>query len=190
MAGIIAYSPVIGPIPIDVFIREQHEHSLGITSNPIETGAEVNDHAYVKPKRLTLEIADKNGALTFNALVQLKDSRVPFSIVTGLFVYNNMLIENLPVTRDEKYSQILYGTVELKEILFVSNSYVAASETDPALTGEPGGSKSISASTPTASATDAATADKVAGTVQRGDNPVTTVPDSEASVLYQMFGGS
>ena len=57
---VIAFSRAIGPVPINCILSEKHTSEVEITGNPIETGAEVNDHAYVKPKKVILEVADRN----------------------------------------------------------------------------------------------------------------------------------
>ena len=50
---IIAFSKTIGPVPIDCILSEDHSSEVDITSNPIETGSEVNDHAFIRPKQVT-----------------------------------------------------------------------------------------------------------------------------------------
>src|SRR5690606_6989980 len=82
----ILFSGAIGPVPVSVILKEDHKSSLGITENPIETGAKVTDHSYVEPKRLSLDFADENAAATYNALVRFQESRVPFVAVSGLYV--------------------------------------------------------------------------------------------------------
>jgi len=94
----ILFSPSIGPIPVSVLISERHVSDLEITGNPIENGAEVNDHAYIKPKEIRLEIADANAAQTFNDFLRVQASRDPFDLVTGLTVYRNMLIAGIDAT--------------------------------------------------------------------------------------------
>lgn len=171
----IIYSKFIGPIPIDVIVKEQHETELGITQNPIETGAEITDHAYRKPKRLTLDIADGAAAETFNALVRFQESRIPFTIVSGLFAYPNMLIASNKFTRDATFSNVLNGTVELQEIIIVNTAYAVAEDGDQ---GSSAKNRSVGrAARPTREAAgDAVTADRASGPVQRGDAPVMPAP--------------
>lgn len=188
----ILFSGLIGPIPVSVIIRETHRSSLGITENPIESGANVTDHAYVNPKSLTLEFADANAAATYNALVRFQESRVPFVIVSGLFIYTNMLIKDLSATRDAGTSRILDGRAELQEIIIVSTAYTATegSANDAQSQGRPGGANSTQSARPTPErAGDAVTADRAAGTTMRGDAGTITPPANEnKSVLAGMFG--
>lgn len=173
-------------------MRENHRSSLGITENPIETGASVTDHAYVNPKSLTLEFADGNAAATYNALVRFQESRVPFFIVSGLYLYKNMLIKEISANRDAATSRILDGRAELQEIIIVSTAYTSteASANDPQSSGRPGGAQSTQSARPTTErAGDPVTADRAAGTTMRGDAAAVTPPPAEnQSILAGMFG--
>lgn len=44
----------IGKITLDVVTTEEHTSELSITDNPIESGAEIADHAVAKPKQVTI----------------------------------------------------------------------------------------------------------------------------------------
>ncbi len=192
---VIAFSRAIGPVPIDCIISERHNTSIEITGNPIETGAEVNDHAYIKPKEVILEIGDASAAEMFNALVRFQESRVPFYLVTGLSVYKNMLISSIDATRDKMMSSILSATVTLREVIIVSTASVQTEDgSQPGggskdIKGESGGTKSTTSSTPKAeTVTNPSTADRVSQTVATGDNPTATVPSSRSgSLLRRMF---
>jgi len=184
----IAISKLIGAVPISVVIRERHSSTLGVTEQPIETGAKVTDHAYVEPKRLTLEIGDENAALTYAALVRLQESRVPFTTVSGLKIYKNMVIKSISADRDAKFANVLSGTVELQEIIIVSTAYTSSegegNETQS--DGKPGGEKSTRAARPSAErAGDKVTGDRAAGTTMRGDIAEKTVTPAENRSLLQ-----
>lgn len=175
---IIGFSRAIGPIPLDCVLSEDHTTEIEITSNPIETGAEVNDHAYIMPKRVSLEFANKNAAAVWNALIRFQESRVPFVLVTGLAVYPNMMVKRLNAKRDATFSRILSGMADLQEVIIVDSAYASApggTMMPPA--GLPGGTKSIKSARPAASRSiDIGTAIRAAGTVQRGDSPLNPVP--------------
>ena len=189
--AIFAFSSAIGPVPIDVVITEKHNSTLSITEIPIENGARITDHAFLMPKRLTLDCATKNAAATYNALVMFQESRVPFTIVTGLFIYENMLVKSIDAERDAQFSSVLKFTAELQEIIIVSTAYTAdTSGTNPDSgadaaankknTGDPISSKS---------ATDPATADRASGTLTRGDTAGQTVNDDSPLRQYLGTGG-
>lgn len=185
--SIITFSPVLGPVLFDAVLSEDHESDVEITSNPIETGSEVNDHAYIKPKKVTLEVADNNAAIAYNALVAFQETRVPFYMVTGLRIYRNMLISSVRAQRDKDTSKILRATVTLREVIIVNTG--AATATSSENTTEPGGAKSRKSVTPSAeTATDDVTADRAAGKVSRGDTPSVTVPEQkQQSLLKGLF---
>lgn len=119
-------SRFIGPVPLDVVVREIHESDLTITTNPVEFGANVADHAYVEPKRLRLDAVAgsrpgiaANVAGAYQALQRLQEAREPFDVVTGLSLYRNMLVHRLIVDRDSKFARVLFFSAELQEILIV-----------------------------------------------------------------------
>lgn len=194
----ILFSGAIGPIPVSVIMRERHNSELGITEEPIETGAKVTDHAYVEPKKLTLEFGDANAVATFNALQRFQESRQPFSVVTGLTVYRNMLIKALMVERDATYSRVLNGRAELQEIIIVSTAYTTTEgegssgrrQTGGQNKAQPGGKNSTRSARPTPErASDAVTKDRTSGTVMRGDAQERVVPANEnRSLLSRIVG--
>lgn len=183
----IAFSRAIGPVPIQCVIREKPISELEITEIPVEFGAAITDHAYPLPKKVTLEIADNGGAATFNALVRFQESRVPFTLVTGLSVFQNMLIKRIEPDRDKDFSTTFRATVDLQEVIIVSTARAAG---DGPEGGKPGGAKSTKAASPTKGrAGDAATADRASGPAQRGDAPATSVePARGRSILRSLAG--
>lgn len=183
----IAFSRAIGPVPIQCVIREKPISELEITEIPVEFGAAITDHAYPLPKKVTLEIADNGGAATFNALVRFQESRVPFTLVTGLSVFQNMLIKRIEPDRDKDFSTTFRATVDLQEVIIVDTARAAG---DGPEGGKPGGEKSTKAANPSKErAGDAATADRASGPVQRGDAPATSVePARGRSILRSLAG--
>lgn len=187
MAAIL-FSSAIGPVPIDCVISENHTSELDITEIPVENGSKITDHAVRAPKRLSLEVATAGAAVSFNALKQFQESRVPFSIVTGLTVYNNMLIKSMLFQRDATYSTILKGTVGLQEVIIVATSYAADPAGDNAQRGQAGGKKSTRAAAPSANRSPAGPqADRASGTLQRGDAGSRTPTAKDQSILKQLL---
>lgn len=181
----ILFSRTIGPVPIQCVVRELPSHRLEISRIPIESGAKITDHAYMEPKRVRLEAADSGGATVFNALAAFQESRVPFTVVTGLYVYTNMLIAELGALRDADWCWAWNGGVELQEAIIVDTAYAAAAP-GASSDGKPGGANSTRSATPSPSrAGDAATADRASGTVQKGD--AATKPATNTSILRGLF---
>ncbi|MCF1502200.1 hypothetical protein L0F51_00275 [Afifella sp. H1R] len=190
--SVIVVNRVIGPVALDVIVREKHESELEIAQSPIEAGADITDHAFMRGKRLVLDVADGAAAVTFNALERFQASRVPFTMVSGLYVYRNMLIRRLSAERDQRHSQILNCICEMEEAIIVGTATVlvggeGATETRGGA-AEPGGKGSRRSARPsTERATDAATADRAADTVARGDSASTPVDASKgSSILYDL----
>jgi hypothetical protein len=120
----------IGGLVMDVTIEENHTDELEITEHPVEQGAAVTDHAYLKPASVTIKAGvsdsgavsrgDKASVVMYEALRKLQASREPFDIVTGKRVYHNMLIKSLSVPDDSTTANALIFTAELQQVILVS----------------------------------------------------------------------
>lgn len=190
---IIAFSSTIGPVPIDCVVSENHTSTLDVTSIAVESGAKITDHAVVQPKSVSLEIADRGAAATYAALVAFQESRVPFTLVTGLSIYRNMLIKSVGVPkRDRTNAHILSCKVDLTEAIIVDTAYAADPEGDATgQRGAAGGKNSTRAAAPAPErAKDSVTADRASGTGQRGDSGVRTASPADAVAVKSANGGS
>ncbi|MCD1645243.1 phage baseplate protein [Aurantimonas coralicida] len=169
----IFFNRLIGPVPIDVVVSEKHENELEITLNPVEKSADMTDHAYRQPRRLMIDVASSSAALTYQALKRFQETRLPFSIVTGLDLYRNMLIRRLEADRDERFSQVLRCKVDLIEVILVGTAQVAGRQAG--LNPENAG--------------DQTTSDRVSGTVKRGDvGPSSSSPAAGAAAASGLQG--
>src|SRR5690606_35851835 len=86
------------------------------------------DHAFILPKRVSLDVATSGATEAYNSLVAFQESRVPFTLVTGLSIYTNMLIKRLSAQRDPEFSRVLRCTAEIQEVILVETSTVASPE--------------------------------------------------------------
>lgn len=186
--SVIIFSKNIGPVPITCLISEKHSSEIEITGNPVEDGSQINDHAYIKPKQITIEIADENATESYNALVRFQETRAPFVLVTGLSVYSNMLIQAIDATRDKSLSNVLRATIICREVVIVNTSRVTEISSNPQR-GEPGGKNSLKSTTPSSEgSTNQDTSDRASQKVQRGDSPSKTVPEEKSkSILKGIF---
>ena len=118
----ILVSRSIGGVFVDVVISEEHESEMEIAEHPVEKGAKVSDHAWRLPYRVTLEsaIAGERAVASFEQLLSVQKAAEPFSLVTGLKVYNNMLIKRLTATRDRENARVLKFEAELQEVVIVN----------------------------------------------------------------------
>jgi hypothetical protein len=141
---------LIGPIVIqgrsiddfvaDVTVREDHEDELVVTENPVEQGADITDHSYKSPARLTVDVGYSNSSIQANGdpnyvqsiytqFLALQASRQPFDVTTGKRQYNNMLITMLHTVTDEVTENALLLTVRMKEVILVDTQTVSVPST-------------------------------------------------------------
>lgn len=123
----------IGNLTFDSIIVEDHNIEYELVQNPVESGANFSDHYFRKPYRLTVEGAvgsvslsgsssyspDTGGtraAKAWEALLALAASKSPFTVVTGLKKYNNMMITSIATTQDAQTATALFFTLELQEV--------------------------------------------------------------------------
>lgn len=113
----------IGPFNATVTLEEIASDDLEITQHPVQQGAAITDHAYLKPATVSIKImfsdADAPLAETYAKLRQLQASREPFDVVTGKRVYKNMLLKSLGQTNDAQTENVLSISAELQEIFIV-----------------------------------------------------------------------
>lgn len=128
----ILVSRSIGGVFVDVVISEEHESEMEIAEHPVEKGAKISDHAWRLPYRVTLEsaIAGERAVASFQQLLDVQSASEPFSLVTGLKVYQNMLIKRLTATRDRENARILKFEAELQEVVIVSTESSGGSSSD------------------------------------------------------------
>lgn len=58
--------PQLQDLAADVWVDERHSREMEVTENPIEFGAPVNDHAYVKARNLSVRFGVTNTPLASN----------------------------------------------------------------------------------------------------------------------------
>jgi hypothetical protein len=117
----------------DAYIRMNHTSRLVITEHPVQMGAALTDHAYLKPRELSIEVGMSDVATSFvpgqfsggysrsvtafQVLKDLQSLRVPIQVHTRLGLYQNMLIEVLSAPDDHMTLYGLRCTVNFREIL-------------------------------------------------------------------------
>lgn len=134
----ILISRSIGGVFVDVVLSEEHTAEMEIADHPVEKGAKVSDHAWRNPYSVRLEsvIDELRAMAAYEQLLAVQETAEPFDLVTGLKVYNNMLIKNVQPTRDKEHSRVLYFTAECREVIIVdTEASPAGSASDPSSTG-------------------------------------------------------
>lgn len=119
----------------DVTIEERAEDEIEMTQIPVETGAAITDHAFKRPARLLIRAGWSNSSqnaggnpaydiLIYRAFLALQASLLPFQVVTGKRVYNDMLVRRISQTTTEATENALLLTIELQQVLFVTTQTV------------------------------------------------------------------
>lgn len=135
-------------IVVDASVSEDHVSSCEPTDNPVEGGAKITDHVQLNPKQLTVEGVISDSPLGFavigniqniaravatvfgnsvrsidayNELVELQESRIPFTVVTGLKRYENMILMNLTVPRTVQTGRAIHFKAVMREIVIVNS---------------------------------------------------------------------
>lgn len=120
-----------GIIIPDCIVEEVGRDELEITEHPVEQGASITDHAYKRPREVTLRWSWTNSGRSdtyvkevYNSLLGLQASLAPFSISTGKSQYTNMLISSLSQTTNNAQENSLAIVALCTEIILVSTSTV------------------------------------------------------------------
>lgn len=145
----------IGLIIPDVVVSEKHTDTLEVTEHPVEIGAPMADHAYKRPSELTMEVGFAGGGSlldlldtssvgitlgtspqeTYQKILDLQASRVPFDVTTGKKKYSNMLIRVIDVTTDRTSENVLMCVLTLKQVLISQTQSISVADKSNMATG-------------------------------------------------------
>lgn len=131
----------------DAVFKADHRSSLRVTEHPVQTGANISDHAYQLPETLTLEIGMSDAMDSYdqtqwkgyyteksvNAFQKLKEiqyKRLPITVTTRLNTYRNMMIVDIATSEELKTLHGLKSMVYFKQIFSaqVKNMVVKVSD--------------------------------------------------------------
>lgn len=138
----------IGLIVPSVVVSEKHSDTLEITEHPVETGAPVSDHAYKRPSEVVMEVGFAGGGSlldfidtsslglmlglspkeTYQQILDLQTSRIPFDVVTGKRLYSNMLIRAIEVTTDRTSENVLMAVLTLREVIIAQTQQISVAD--------------------------------------------------------------
>lgn len=131
-----------------VVVSEKHSDTLEITEHPVEVGAAIADHAYKKPSEVVMEVGFAGGGAlldfasnltatgllglspqeTYQEILDLQASRIPFDVVTGKRLYSSMLIRALEVTTDKTTENVLSVVLTLREVLISQTQQISVAD--------------------------------------------------------------
>lgn len=128
----------IGGLFFDAVMHTETEERMTITSHPVQSGANISDHAYREPVIINMEITMSDamasrvpgqfsgvGSRSVNAYTMLRElmhERMPVTVLTRLGSYENMLIESISAPEDVESINSLNINVSLKEVITASVS--------------------------------------------------------------------
>jgi hypothetical protein len=114
----------IGAFQATVTIEENSNDELEITSHPVQQGASITDHSYMKPAMLTVRAlyTDNPSKLVevYAQLQKMQTDRIPMKVVTGKRTYNNMLMRSLSQTNGSTSENILQVSFDLQEVFITA----------------------------------------------------------------------
>ncbi|MDL2289128.1 hypothetical protein LJC32_07145 [Oscillospiraceae bacterium OttesenSCG-928-F05] len=138
--ALIGIRPSVGGLYFDAILKTDHTSKITATDHPVESGANITDHAYVEPDEISVEIGVSDSAIeagsfgtgarsitAFQALRKLQQSRQPFTVVTRLHTYKNMLISSISAPDDFSTMNALKAVIMMREIIIVSTQTVTVS---------------------------------------------------------------
>ena len=130
----------LGSLTFDVTYFEEHNPELEITEQPVELGAAITDHAYVKPTAFTIGVAIADRPLKANStfgpysnarsssgyqqVLTLMNSRTLITVQTGLINYNNVLIKNITVIQDVNSQDVANLIISCRQIFIITTQTV------------------------------------------------------------------
>jgi hypothetical protein len=123
----IAIVPVqrsIGGIVAQCTIRESYRLDMTVTEHPIENGANISDHAYLRPREIEIEVGwdgtQGNPSDFFNQLKQLQSQRMPFTAYTDRDIIENLLVVGIATITDQRTAYSFMALVRCRQVNLVS----------------------------------------------------------------------
>ena len=150
IANLMYVKTSIGGYFFDAVFRTEHSTHLNITSHPVQGGANISDHCFMEPAKLSIELgmSDVSSSLVFGqfaggpsksqdaftALKLMQAKRQPIDVSTRLETYKNMLIEDLSFPDDLKTNSGLRAMVSLRQVIIVDVAKVSKVSARPQVT--------------------------------------------------------
>lgn len=117
----------IGEIEIDVIVNESATATATVTKNPVENGADINDHIIIEPMTFsatgvvsnnrTFFLDRTKSQVTWSDLLNLQATREPFTLIQGLESYDNVVIQSLTESQNKDTSNGLFFSASLTQII-------------------------------------------------------------------------
>lgn len=176
----------IGGLVANATVEETHSDELEITEHPIDQGASITDHAFMRPREVMVKFGFSNSAGSggaysnaglptlpsvlsgsgaqqideiYQQLLGMQATRQLISVQTARRKYDNMLIKSLRVTTNRETENALIVEALFRQVILVATQVVTVSA-------------------PAANQSDASVTNP---TQQGGTKQVTSAPTADAS---------
>lgn len=118
----------VGAIALDATLSEDHQYSARVTNFPVENGLIVSDHIINDPIKLTVVglvsdtplnilLGSNRSVDAFNRLIQIFQKKEIITVITGVKVYQNMVLTALNVPRGVESGQSLTFNMQFQRII-------------------------------------------------------------------------
>lgn len=122
----------------DAVLMLEHSQEIELTQHPVQSGANITDHAFIKPARLGMDIgmsdamqsytigqwkgnASKSVA-AYQTMIALELARTPVTIKTRLKTYNNMVIVGIHTRDENKTNHGLRASITFEQLIMATTS--------------------------------------------------------------------
>lgn len=125
---------LISTLQVDVTLTESHELPSTVTEKPVEDGSNINDNVILNNAKLSIAgvLTDERlGTSQFDkwrALNDIRRLREPFTVVTSLGAYTNMIFTSISASRDVSSVGAVFFTADLTQVRIISSETVQAPE--------------------------------------------------------------
>lgn len=128
----------------DVTISEFHSDEVTVTTHPVDTGAQISDHAYKQPATVVCSFGWSNSSRLLNSvldgsifrglesandvykrLLKMQEERQQLKLSTGKRVYDNVIITKIQTTTTVNTENAAIIEVTFQEILLATTRTVA-----------------------------------------------------------------
>lgn len=135
---------VIGLENVDLWYSENHSISVKVSSYPVEDGSTISDNAYREPYKIKLSgfitniqqltpdipflfgstgyVTTQKAKTGWALLTEYANAREPFTVITTVKTYENMIITDVSTRIDEKTGTNLIFDLSFTEIKIVSTT--------------------------------------------------------------------
>lgn len=147
LADILGYNiknpTQVGRLSVDIVKSFEYQYDQDVTSHPVETGFEIQDHIVNKPLKLTMTVGissrpvtwfykngwgEKKFANGLEALQKIRDDKQPVTIIRPEKKYDNMVMTSCKVSKSEDTKSIIYVDLAFQHIVKVTTQTTAIPE--------------------------------------------------------------